>query len=87
MTAKRKQELLRLVARQAILTAPTLQPVLRAQLYEGASLVLPKREADAARDIAFLIREAEQQQASFAHLLFTDPITNLAGDGSKKKSK
>jgi hypothetical protein len=49
--------------------------------------VLPKREADAARDIAFLIREAEQQQASFAHLLFTDPITNLAGDGSKKKSK
>lgn len=74
-----RAEKLRLVARHAVVNATALPAMQRAELFEGASLLLPKKEAAAARHAAFLIRESERHQASFVHLLFAEnPEVQLA---------
>lgn len=65
---KKREALLRL-ARRAVIGAADLPIETRIQLFEDVALILPRDEAQVARDTAFTLREAIRQQQDFLSIL------------------
>ncbi len=66
MTPKEQRHL---VVEAALKTAPSLSPLIRAELYMGLSRLITGVAAKRARDAAFLIREAEAAQLDLPKLI------------------
>jgi hypothetical protein len=64
----KRQAYLRL-ARRAVIDAEGLSTEERIQLFEDVALLLPKDEAQAAKDTAFGLRTAQKLQADFLGIL------------------
>jgi hypothetical protein len=69
MTKAQRKSLRRLIVRRALVGCSELPAQQRFELLLGAAEMLPRGEAEAARQAAFAIRESEALQTSFLKLL------------------
>lgn len=69
----KRAEAVRHIAQRAMRGYDDLNAVERARLLRALAVVLPKKEAEAARATAWTIRAAEAQQLKFAALLTPRP--------------
>lgn len=72
MTKNTKRDLKLVVARAAMKSYEQLTRAERVQLLRGLALILPKREAAAAEQTAWMLEKAEDHQLKFSALLGTD---------------